>query len=129
MFHDKTGAYSYDNVGDLLNHPNQDEVYVYSKSNGRAVIDGNYFSADYDHEVYTWQLNSDLYFAFYIVVDGEYHYVNFRCTNIKALAAERAVSTSTTYKEDEKLVYGDMVALYDAVKAYRDDYFARNPQN
>lgn len=129
VYHDKSGSSNYKSAEELLNHANKSELYVYSKSNGRAYLsgDGNkYFTAQFDHEIYTYQLDSDLYFTFYIKVDGSYQYTNFRCTNIKELAAERAESTSATYGAEEKVVYSDMVALYEATKEYRDWYFSQN---
>ncbi len=102
------------------------DAYVFSSKNGDAAVDGSYITALYNKDIFTYQLDSNAYVMFYIKDENGYHYGDVKVRNAYELAKERAQDTSGNFGEKEKTVYQDMVAMYEAVKAYRDDYFENN---
>ena len=102
------------------------DAYVFSSKNGDAAVDGSYITALYNKDIFTYQLDSNAYVMFYIKDADGYHYGDVKIRNAYELAKERAQDTSGNFGEKEKTVYQDMVAMYEAVKAYRDDYFGNN---
>jgi len=101
----------------------KEDAYVFSSSNGDATVDGSYITAIYNKDIFTYMLNSNAYVMFYVKDDDGYHYGDVKVRNIYELAGTRSQDTTGTYGELEKAVYGDMVDVYDAVTAYRKDYF------
>ncbi|MBQ2742299.1 MAG: leucine-rich repeat protein, partial [Oscillospiraceae bacterium] len=102
------------------------DAYVFSSKNGDATIDGSYITALYNKGIYTYQLDSNAYVMFYVKDENGYHYGDVKVRNAYELAKVRAQDTTGNFGEQEKQVYLDMVEMYEAVKAYRDDYFANN---
>ena len=102
------------------------DAYVFSSKNGDATIDGSYITALYNKDIYTYQLDSNAYVMFYVKDENGYHYGDVKVRNAYELAKQRSQDTTGDFGEKEKQVYLDMVEMYEAVKAYRDDYFANN---
>ena len=103
-----------------------DDAYVFSSKNGDAEIDGSYMTALYNKGIYTYQLDSNAYVMFYIKDEDGYHYGDVKVRNAYQLAKARSTDTSGDFSELEKIIYADMVDMYDRVNTYRDDYFSKN---
>ena len=86
-------------------------------------MDGDYISAVYNNGVYTYMLDSNVYIMFYVKDAEGFHYGPVRTRSVYDLAAERMNDTTGKFGELEKKVYAAMVAEYDAITAYRKDYF------
>ena len=93
---------------------------------GDATIDGSLITALYNKGIYTYQLNSNAYVMFYVKDADGYHYGDVKVRNAYELAKTRGADTSGNYGEQEKIVYQDIVTMYETVTAYRDDYFGKN---
>ncbi|MBQ6997396.1 MAG: hypothetical protein IJN60_03385, partial [Oscillospiraceae bacterium] len=114
FFHDKTGKYG----GTMTPAQMKAETgaLVYSKLNGNAVINAGGITAIYDHEIYTTDLDTELYCLPYIVVDGEYHYPStVTCWNL--LAEMHEFSDDTSLSAEERAVFEAMIAMYESVLA------------
>ena len=108
----------------MLSHTN--DAYVFSKSNGLIFFEEgetNRFSARYHQGIYTYQLNSNLYFCFYVVQDGNYYYSGIGAKTIKDVVTTMRDKVTDSY---ERAVYVDMLALFDSITSYREDYFSKN---
>jgi hypothetical protein len=106
-----------------------DKAYVFSKEDGSAFINpgnGAYFTARYNQDVFTYQLDTDLYVMYYVVIDGNAYYSDIRTFNVYDLATRR--SQDSSFDVLEQNVYKDMVSMCDAITAYRKDYFERHPE-
>ena len=101
----------------------RDDAYVFSSKNGDVFMDGDYISAVYNNGVYTYMLDSNVYIMFYVKDAEGFHYGPVRTRSVYDLAAERMNDTTGKFGELEKKVYAAMVAEYDAITAYRKDYF------
>ena len=110
-------------VEDIVGNP---AAVKYSKEDGTATIDGSYITALYNKGIYTYQLDSNAYVMFYVKDANGYHYGDVKIRNAYELAKQRGADTSGSFGKEEKQVYRDMVAMYEAIKAYRDDYFGNN---
>ncbi|MBE6913246.1 MAG: hypothetical protein E7473_12050, partial [Ruminococcaceae bacterium] len=102
------------------------DAYVFSSKVGDATIDGSLITALYNKGIYTYQLNSNAYVMFYVKDADGYHYGDVKVRNAYELAKTRGTDTSGNYGEQEKIVYQDIVTMYETVTAYRDDYFGKN---
>ena len=102
------------------------DAYVFSSKNSDASVDGSYITALYNKGIYTYQLDSNAYVMFYIKDSNGYHYGDVKVRNAYELAKTRGQDNSGNFGETEKTVYQNMVKMYDAIKAYRDDYFYKN---
>ena len=102
------------------------DAYVFSSKVGDATIDGSLITALYNKGIYTYQLNSNAYVMFYVKDADGYHYGDVKVRNAYELAKTRGADTSGNYGEQEKIVYQDIVTMYETVTAYRDDYFGKN---
>ena len=102
---------------------NEEDAYVFSAENGNAFVEGNYFCARYNQNIFTYQLDTTLFYMFYVKIDGQYYYSNVASTNIKEQIEKNIADTSGKFGEAEVNVYEDMVALYQSVTTYRADYF------
>ena len=88
--------------------------------------DATKMTATYNKDIFTYQLDSNMYMM-YFVQDGEnFYYSRVFSANIKGQATDFAGNSSIG--EKERNVYPAMVDLYNAITAYRDDYFAKNPE-
>ena len=123
VYYDTEGKYDSMTAEELMVN---EDAYVFSSLNGDAYIDGKYISALYN-KVYTYQLNSNAYVMFYVKDADGYHYGKLDTYNAYDLANTRK-DAETGFGELEQTVYASMVNMYNSVKAYRDDYFSRNPQ-
>jgi len=111
FFHDKTGKYG----GTMTTAQMKAETgaKVYSKLNGNAVINANGVTAVYDHEIFTYQLDSELYCLPYIVIDGEYYYPSeTMCWNLLAEMVE--FSENTELSTEEIAVFEAMINYYNS---------------
>ena len=104
----------------------KNDAYVFSSKNNDASVDGSYITALYNKGIYTYQLDSNAYVMFYIKDSNGYHYGDVKVRNAYELAKTRGQDNSGNFGEAEKTVYQNMVKMYDAIKAYRDDYFYKN---
>ncbi len=112
FFHDKTGKYD----GSMTPEQMKAETgaKVYSKLNGNAVINAGGVTAIYDHEIYTQDLDSELYCLAYIVVDGEYYYPStVSCWNL--LAEMHEFSDDTSLSAEERAVFDAIINYYNSV--------------
>ena len=102
------------------------DAYVYSKSHGNVTFDGDFYSSRYNENIFTYQLNSKLYFMGYYVENGVYHYSNVVQKSIYDITANNLSDATGRFNDEEKAVYEEMLALCDAVTAYREDYFTNH---
>lgn len=72
FYHDKTGAYG--GTMTAAQMVNKTTAQVYSKKNGNLTVNSGSIVAVYDHEIYTYNLDTELYCLPYIVVEGKYYY-------------------------------------------------------
>ena len=126
VFHDKAGTIDAENlneVGEFLNIADKENTYVFSDSQNTTTVSGKYAASIFNEAIYTYQLDSTVYYMFF-AQDGEnFYYSQVYATNIRTLAAERSVSTSTTYTEKEKATYAAMVELCDSIAQYHKWYW------
>lgn len=130
FYHDRDGTLSpsqMDGWDDFLGCPDRENVYVFSKSQGTVFLKDSFFAANFNRDIFTYQLDSNLYTLSFIKVDGKFYYSRGYCTNIRELAETRGDDLSDVFTQKERLVYKSMVALCGAVTAYRDDYFSKHP--
>jgi len=101
-------------VEDLLAQP---DAFVFSSKNGHMEVDSNgYAAALYTMGIYTYQMDTDFYVAFYVVDDDGCHMGTLKTRNVYDLAASRK---DTANDAIERLVYADMQNLCDAITKYR----------
>jgi len=117
FFHDKTGKYGGTMTAEQMNA--ETGAKVYSKLNGNAVINANGVTAVYDHEIYTYQLDSELYCLPYIVIDGEYYYPS-SVMSWNLLAEMVEFSENENLDPKETAVFDAMLALYENALAHRN---------
>ena len=116
FFHDKTGKYNGTMTAEQMNA--ESGALVYSKQEGTAGISANGVTAVYDHEIYTYQLDTKLYCLPYIVVDGEYYYpANATCWNLLAEMTE--YSENMALSAEERAVFETMLEMYENVLNHR----------
>ena len=112
FFHDKDNKYG--GTMTTAQMSAETEAKVYSKLHGNATIGGSGIVAVYDHEIYTYQLDSELYCLPYIVVDGQYYYPpNVICYNL--LDEMVAFSNDTDLAAEEIAVFEAMINYYNSV--------------
>ena len=104
-------------------------AYVFSKSNGNIFMDDieNYpsrFSARYYKDIYTYMMDTNIYYCGYVVVGDTYYYGSVLEANLLDLVNQRANNNS--YAANERSVYESMSALNASVTMYRNDYFANH---
>ncbi len=102
------------------------EAYVFSKTDGSAFVNSgntNFIAARFNEGIYTYQLDTTLYTLFFVKIDDTYYFDRVRVFNAHKLCTERGADEGIDTVEAG--VYNDMTGLYTAVKAYRDDYFAK----
>lgn len=110
-------------VEDIINDAN---AVKYSKAAGTATVDGSYITATYDKGLYTYELDDSVFVLFYVQDGAGIQYAPIRERNLKSLCETRMNDAVTFPNELERSVYGAMLAMYNATKAYRDDYYANN---
>lgn len=125
----KSGLSNQDSTQDNLTVDeiiNDSDSVKYSKSEGTATIDGSYITANYDKGLYTYELDDSVFVLFYIEDEGGFVYAPIRERNLKALLEARCNDTVNFPNELEREVYQRMLDIFNAVSAYRDDYFSKN---
>ena len=115
FFHDKTGKYGGSMTAAQMNA--ESGTKVYSKMFGNAVINAGGVTAVYDNEIFTYDLDSELYCLPYIVVKGDYYYPeNAICWNL--LAEMETFSENENLDPLETAVFDAMLDMYDNVQAH-----------
>ena len=72
-------------------------------------------TADYTKEIFTYQLNDNAYAAFFVKIDGVYHFGEVKTRNVLSIVEGLAVKEGV--QETEQTVYAAMVDMhYDVVK-------------
>ncbi len=111
FFHDKTGKYGGTMTAAQLNA--ETGAKVYSKLNGNAVINAGGVTAVYDHDIFTYELDTELYCMPYIVVDGQYYYPStVTCWNLLDEIVE--FSNNTDLTPEEIAVFKAMINYYNS---------------
>ena len=111
FFHDKTGKYGGTMTPAQLNA--EEGAKVYSKLNGNAVINAGGVTAVYDHEIFTYELDTELYCLPYIVIDGAYYYPStVTCWNLLGEIVE--FSNNTDLTPGEIAVFEAMINYYNS---------------
>ena len=128
VIHDKDGTLNttLDSYDDFVNYSDNSSVYVLAKSLGTMGVNEDatkYICADFNKEIFTYQLDSTIYSVFFMEVEGKYYYSKVYMANLYDLAVDRAAASSG-FTVKEQTVYTDMIALYNSVIAYRNDYFS-----
>jgi len=128
VYHDKANAVNAENLNEaaeFLNIADKAKTYVFSGSQGTSTISGKYASSTFNDSIYTYELDSTLYYMFFAQDGDNFYYSQVYATNIRTLAADRSVSTSATYSQKEKSTYAAMVELCDSIADYREWYFSK----
>ncbi len=110
----------YNTAAEILENEN---AYVFSSKNGDASISSGYISATYSKDIYTYQLNTDIYVFGYVKDADGYHYGPVRNRNVYELMMTRKDDAAGFPNGKERTVYADMIDLYNAITLYREDYF------
>jgi hypothetical protein len=111
---------TYADASEILQNQN---AYVFSSKNGDASISNGYISASYSKDIFTYQLNTDIYVFGYVKDADGYHYGPVRNRNVHTLMEARMNDAVNFPNLKERTVYADMIDLYTAITAYREDYF------
>lgn len=119
VFYDKNDQYATaPTVDELLSNP---DTYVFSTENGNASVaaSGNYhkIEAIYNKGIFTYQLNDNAYAAFFVKVDGIYHFCSVKTRNILSMIEK--IQDNTTYPETERNVYKAMINMHYDVVTHR----------
>lgn len=95
-----------------------------TKADG-VTVNGAYLTAIYDRDIYTYELSDSIFVMFYFVTEegADPIYVPIRERNLKDLAEARKDDATGFPNEKERIVYGYMVDLFNAITDYREDYF------
>ena len=113
FFHDKTGKYNGTMTAAQLKA--EADAKVYSKLNGNAAINAGGVTAVYDQDIFTYDLDTELYCLPYIVIDGAYYYPStVSCWNLLTEINEFAADESLDPKETA--VFDAMLAMYTNVQ-------------
>jgi hypothetical protein len=105
---------------------------VFSSSNGEITKSGNMFYIRYNDGIYTYQLNTKLYFTVFVKINGTYYFRSVKSYTISDCVNEmqnalQAIENPTDRQVYEISVYQQMKDLYAAITEYREDYFAKHP--
>ena len=111
---------TYADASEILQNQN---AYVFSSKNGDATISNGYSSATYSKDIFTYQLDTDIYVFGYVKDADGYHYGPVRNRNVHTLMEARKDDIANFPNVKERTVYADMIDLYNAITAYREDYF------
>ena len=111
---------TYTDAAEILQN---DNAYVFSSKNGDATISNGYISATYSKDIFTYQLDTDIYVFGYVKDADGYHYGPVRNRNVHTLMEARMNDAVNFPNVKERTVYTDMIELYDAITRYREDYF------
>ncbi len=112
----------YNSAAEILRNEN---AYVFSSKNGDASISSGYISATYSKDIYTYQLDTDIYVFGYVKDSDGYHYGPVRNRNVYELMMARKDDAANFPNVKERIVYGDMIELFAAITEYREDYFQK----
>ena len=100
-----------------------ENAYVFSTKNGDAEITSNgYISAVYSKDIFTYQLDTNVYVFGYVKNADGFHYGPVRVRNLYDLMSTRRDDTSGSFTAKEQKVYASMVELYSAVTIYREEF-------
>ena len=110
-------------VEDIINDA---DAAKYSKKDGTAEVEGSYITATYDKGLYTYEFDDSVFVLFYVQDDSGISYALIRERNLKSLLETRQNDTVNFPNELERNVYKAMLAMFDTVNAYRDDFFENN---
>ena len=100
---------------------------VYSKLDGTVYDRGDgYIAAEYEGDIYTYQLNTNAYVMYYIKDADGYHYSKVFTRNAYDLAVTRAADAAKFPDAEERAVYQSMADMYDSITAYREWWFANH---
>ena len=118
FFHDKAGVYADGmSVEEMIAEAG---AVVYSKSLGNATIEAGRVSAIYDQNIFTFEMDSDLYVLPFVVIDGEYHYRDTGAFNMNLIERVALFATETEkYSEAERAVYSAMVEMNEDILIFR----------
>ena len=73
--------------------------------------------ATYNKGIFTYQLNDNAYAAFFVKVDGVYHFCAVKTRNILSMIEK--IQDNTTYPESERNVYKAMINMHYDVVTHR----------
>ena len=109
FYHDKTSAYGGAMTAEQI--ISRTDAQVYSKLHGNATINANGVTAIYDQNIYTYELDTELYCLPYIVVGGNYYYPsNAFCWNL--LTEMTKFSQDPDVSAEETAVFETMINYY-----------------
>ena len=116
VYHDKSGSLSgMDDYTDLLALPG---AYVYSKDQGNVSIDGTKVVVAYNKDIFTYELDSEIYAVTFLEVDGKYYYSAMTTRNLYELMGARIIAAGAN-RDEEIEVYEAMRGMYESVTKYR----------
>ena len=103
---------------DLRNLITDMDTHVFSLSNGHAEVSNGTISGVYNKGIYTYQLDQNLYVAFFVKdSNGMYHFGPVRTRNILSMVTEQAANTARP--ATERAVYEAMVNMHTDVMTHR----------
>jgi hypothetical protein len=119
VFNDKDGQYeTAPSVEELINNP---AAYVLSTKDGNATaaVSGSYtkITADFNKDIYTYQLNDNMYAVFFVKIDGVYHFGEVKTRNVLTTIAD--LVNNEKISETERAVYQAMINMHEDVVTHR----------
>jgi len=115
VFHDKDGSLS--EVTDYSDLLELEDAYVYSKNQGNISVDDTKVSVIFNKDIFTYELNSNIYCVTFLEVDGEYYYSAMTTRNLYDLMTTKIQTAESVTTEIE--IYQAMVDMYDSITVYR----------
>ena len=117
VYHDKEGSLSeVTEYSDLLK---LEDAYVYSKNQGNISVDDTKVSVIFNKDIFTYELNSNIYCVTFLEVDGEYYYSAMTTRNLYDLMTTKIQTAGSV--TTEIAIYQAMVDMYDSITVYREN--------
>ena len=117
FYHDKTGKYDGMTVDQMLAEA---DAKVYSKTLGNTTItaDGR-VSAIYDQDIFTFEMDSNLYVLPFVIIDGECYYRDNGAINMNLIERLAAFAADESQTAEARAVYNAMIEMNTNIKIYR----------
>ncbi len=117
FYHDKTGKYDGMSVAQMLA---ETEAQVYSKTLGNTTItaDGR-VSAIYDQNIFTFEMDSNLYVLPFVIINGQCYYRDNGAINLNLIERLGVFANDASQTAEARAVYNAMIEMNTNIKIYR----------
>ena len=119
IYHDKTGEY-YGNMTAAQMLERKDAV-VYSKEQGNITLEDGKMVAVYDKDIFTYEMDSEIYILPFVEVDGQYHY-GTNASRIYLIDEMYAYYNNTTLSGKERATFRAMIELFESTIVHRKKF-------